>query len=107
MPSFSLGRSRRSKASPGGEAHPPIDPRLVIPGPLDPALEAIRAGLRPHRRRLWLRRIVRRAWLVVGTVVVAEVALFAFARIVPLEILEASGIIPASRVEALRDGFFT
>ena len=51
----------------------PPDPRLARDGPLDPVLEAIRAGLRPHRRRLWLRRIVRRAWLVAGAVLVAEV----------------------------------
>ena len=46
-------------------------------GPLDPGARGIRAHLRPHRRRLWLRRIVRRAWLVGGTVVVAEAVLFA------------------------------
>ena len=58
-------------------ARPPADPRLLVQGPLDPAIEAIRADLRPHRRRLWLRRIVRRAWLVLGATVVAEAALFA------------------------------
>ena len=58
----SFVRARR-----GGQ-HPdrpivPLDPRLAIDGPLDPALEAIRSALQPHRRRLWLRRIVRRAWM--------------------------------------------
>ena len=38
----------------------PPDPRQALSGPLDPSLEAIRAALAPHRRRLWLRRIVRR-----------------------------------------------
>ena len=65
----------------------PADPATILAGPLDPALEAIRADLRPHGRRLWLRRIVRRAFLVGGVVAVAEVALFAAARVLPIEIL--------------------
>ncbi len=63
------------------------DPRAVLSGPLDPALLAIRADLQPHRRRLWLRRIVRRAWLVAGAVLAAEVAVFTLARIIPVELL--------------------
>ena len=88
MPPFGLRRSAR--ALPRLRAAPPTelpDPRAVLTGPLDPALDAIRADLRPHRRRLWLRRIVRRAWLVCGTVLVAEVVLFALGRIVPIEVL--------------------
>ncbi len=63
------------------------DPRAVLSGPLDPALLAIRADLRPYRRRLWLRRIVRRAWLVAAAVLVAEVVVFTLARIIPVELL--------------------
>ena len=66
----------------------PPDPRS-LGTPIDPLLESIRADLRPHLRRLWVRRIVRRAWLVAGAVLVAEVGLFAIARVVPIEILSA------------------
>jgi hypothetical protein len=66
----------------------PPDPRS-LGTPIDPLLESIRADLRPHLRRLWVRRIVRRAWLVAGAVLVAEVALFAIGRVVPIEILAA------------------
>ena len=66
----------------------PPDPRS-LGTPIDPLLESIRADLRPHLRRLWARRIVRRAWLVAGAVLVAEVALFAIGRIVPIEVLSA------------------
>ncbi|HXI82205.1 MAG TPA: hypothetical protein VNM34_15465, partial [Verrucomicrobiae bacterium] len=65
----------------------PTDPRLVVVGPLDPALEAIRSALQPHRRRLWLRRIVRRGWMALGAGAAAEAALFAVARVVPIEAL--------------------
>ncbi|HYN70061.1 MAG TPA: hypothetical protein VEX41_07615, partial [Candidatus Eisenbacteria bacterium] len=63
----------------------PADPRAVLSGPLDPDLLAIRAALLPHRRRLWLRRIVRRAWAAVAIAVVAELALWSLARLVPIE----------------------
>jgi hypothetical protein len=63
----------------------PIDPRAVLAGDLDPDLLAIRRLLRPFGRRLWLRRIVRRAWLVVAIVVLSELALWALARLIPLE----------------------
>ena len=52
---------------------------------LDPVLLALRASLLPHRRRLWIRRLVRRAWVALATVVVAELVLWALARFVPLE----------------------
>src|SRR6187431_1806963 len=78
---------RRSSGRPDAAAVSPPDPRTVAAQPLDPVLESIRSDLRPHLRRLWLRRIVRRAWLVVGAVAVAEVALLAIARLVPIQIL--------------------
>ncbi|HEX9549562.1 MAG TPA: hypothetical protein VF971_00565, partial [Candidatus Limnocylindrales bacterium] len=71
--------------------HVPIDPRLALGGQLDPALERIRTGLRPHRRRLWLRRTVRRGWIVLAAVVLAELALFGVARLVPIEAAPAIG----------------
>ena len=63
----------------------PPDPRSAVAGPLDPALVAIRTGLVPHRRRLWLRRIVRRTWIAVAVVLVAELVLWTVARFVALE----------------------
>jgi hypothetical protein len=53
-------RRRRQRATSPRVVLPP-DPRLVLGDPLDPALLEIRAALQPHRRRLWLRRLVRRA----------------------------------------------
>ncbi|HVL53494.1 MAG TPA: hypothetical protein VM344_04485, partial [Vitreimonas sp.] len=66
-------------------AYVPPDPRALVDGPLDPALEDIREELRPHSRRLWLRRIVRRAWMAVAVVVGAELLLWSAARVVPIE----------------------
>ena len=51
----------------------------------DPSIAGIRAGLGPFRRRLWIRRIVRRAWLVVAGALTVEAGLWALARVVPLE----------------------
>jgi hypothetical protein len=63
----------------------PPDPPTAVDGPLDPVLLQIRASLLPHRRRLWVRRLVRRAWIVVAGVLVAELILWTVARLVPLE----------------------
>jgi len=63
----------------------PPDPRAVLHGPLDPSLEAVRGALAGHRNRLWLRRIVRRAWLALAAVAIAEAGLWTVARFVPLE----------------------
>ena len=62
-------------------------PRNVAPVdvPLDPALAELRSGLAAHRRRLWMRRAVRRAWYVAVTVAVAELVLAIAQRLVPLE----------------------
>ena len=51
---------------------------------LDPTIVAIRAGLAPFRRRLWLRRIVRDATWVVAILVGLELLLALAARVAPL-----------------------
>jgi hypothetical protein len=63
----------------------PPDPRHSLSGPLDPTLEAIRDELGGHRARLWLRRIVRRTWVALAAIAVAEAVLWIVARFVPLE----------------------
>jgi hypothetical protein len=92
-----LARFRRRRADPAATAeraalHLPVDPRAALSGPLDPALERIRAGLRPHRRRLWTRRIVRRGWIVLAGVMIAELVLFLAARFTPIEAARAIGV---------------
>ena len=77
-----LARGRRGPAGPAPVV--PADPAAVLTGPLDPALVAVRAGLASHRRRLWLRRLVRRGWIALAVVVVAELLLWTLARFVPL-----------------------
>ena len=62
-----------------------------LAGPLDPELERIRTGLRPHRRRLWIRRIVRRAWIAAAAVAIVELAFWTAARFVPIEAAPAIG----------------
>ena len=47
-------------------------------------LLAVRSALRPHRDRLWFRRLVRRGWIALAAVVVAELVLWTLARFVPL-----------------------
>ena len=76
-----VGRGRRRPAP----AVVPPDPlavarRAARPGPRP----AARAALLPHRRRLWLRRLVRRGWIALAAVVVAELVLWTLARFVPL-----------------------
>ncbi|MEA2672899.1 MAG: hypothetical protein QOI92_91 [Chloroflexota bacterium] len=87
MPRPDLGARWRARAdgAKASAAFVPIDPRAVLKGDLDPDLLAIRRLLRPFGRRLWLRRVVRRAWLVVALVVLAELALWALARLIPIE----------------------
>ena len=85
-----------------GPALIPADPRVVLAGVLDPELESIRAALRPHRRRLWLRRIVRRAWAAIAAVVLGELALWSIARFLPLEAAPAIGaLIPLAGLVTL------
>ena len=82
LPSVLRRRREGSTASP---AVIPPDPRLHLSGPLDPALDTLRAGLAPHRRRLWLRRIVRRTWIALAAIAISEAVVWTVARFVPLE----------------------
>ena len=92
---------RASSPSVGGAVIPP-DPRQHLAGELDPSIEALRASLAPHRRRLWLRRMVRRAWIALAGVVVAEAILWTLARFIPLEAAPVIGAaIPIIGVLAL------
>ncbi len=96
-----LAAVRRRIPDPGGGA----DAHLVAPGDaqpsgfapaplatrpeartmtLDPTLVAIRSGLAPFRRRLWLRRIVRDATWLAAVVVGLELVLAVAGRLVPL-----------------------
>nr|MBA2254832.1 hypothetical protein [Chloroflexota bacterium] len=52
---------------------------------LDPQLLGIHSGLRPFRRRLWFRRIVRDAARITALAAVIELALALTARVTPLE----------------------
>ena len=74
----------RRRPRPADRVVVPPDPRLALSGPLDPALETIRAELGGHRRRLWLRRIVRRAWFAVAAIAVGEAVIWTVARFIPL-----------------------
>ena len=78
--------TRRGR-SPADRTVVPVDPKVTVGGPLDRSLEEIRAGLAGHRRRLWMRRIVRRAWAALAGIVVAEAALLGLARLMPIEVL--------------------
>ncbi|MEA2519314.1 MAG: hypothetical protein QOF49_1394, partial [Chloroflexota bacterium] len=81
--------SRVVGRSPGRTAGRPVvppDPRLALDGPLDPSLELIRSRLARHRRRLWVRRITRRAWLALAGTISIEACVLGIARIVPIEL---------------------
>ena len=83
---------------------PPPDPlpRGAHAAVADPDLAAIRAGLLPYRRRLWIRRAVRRAWIVGAVAVGAEIVLWAMARVTPLEVAPSVGLaIPVVGVTVL------
>src|SRR5215204_4769753 len=83
MPSMPKRRSSKpSVAVP--VAFVPADPASLGVA-LDPALAQLRTGLAAHRRRLWLRRAVRRGWMVLAAVAVAELLLVVAQRIWPLE----------------------
>ena len=81
---------RRSSTAPD-VAYIPLDPRVAIDGPLDPVLLGVRAGLGSHRRRLWIRRIVRRTWLALAAILVAELVLWTIARFVAMEWAPVAG----------------
>ena len=99
---LALLRTRSSVARTGSATVVPPDPRLHLEGPLDPSIDAIRGSLVPHRRRLWLRRIVRRAWVALAIVAITELALWAIARVVPIDLAPVIGAtIPVMIVLAL------
>ena len=75
--------SRRRSA--GERVVVPPDPRAALDGPLDPSLQSIRAALAGHRNRLWLRRIVRRTWIALAAIAIAEAVLWTMARFIPIE----------------------
>ena len=83
-----MSRIRRSwpeaRPSAATRGYVPTDP-ASLGVELDPALTEIRTGLAGHRRRLWLRRSVRRAWSVVAAVAVAELLLAIAQRMLPIE----------------------
>src|SRR4051794_18691228 len=76
---------RRAVASRPAPTVSPPDPLATLDGPFDPELVRLRASLLPYRRRLWVRRLVRRGWIALAAVVVAELVLWTVARIVPLQ----------------------
>src|SRR5215207_5630359 len=78
----SIRRPAAGAASHG--AFVPADP-ATLGVPLDPALAQLRSGLVRHRRRLWFRRAVRRAWYVLASVAAIELLLVAAQRMWPLE----------------------
>ncbi|MEO8273100.1 MAG: hypothetical protein ABI620_03455, partial [Chloroflexota bacterium] len=85
-PRLSMRAPWRGRAGDDSAQFVPVDPRVAIPGELHPDLVAIRRLLRPHGRRLWLRRIVRRAWIVIAVAATTELLLWTGARFFPLEI---------------------
>src|SRR5687767_15541362 len=99
---FHIPLVRRASAAPVGGAVIPPDPRQHLAGEMDPAIDALRASLAPHRRRLWLRRMVRRAWMALAGVVIVEALLWTVARFFPLEAAPVIGAaIPIIGVLAL------
>ena len=76
-----VGRGRRSPRRP---SFPPTR-RRRSPGRSIPRSIRSASSLLPHRRRLWLRRLVRRGWIALAAVMVAELAALDVARFVPLE----------------------
>ena len=77
------GLAPRSAANPG-PGFVPSDP-ATLGVALDPALAELRSTVVCHRRRLWLRRSVRRAWFVLAAVAVAGLVLAVAQRLLPLE----------------------
>ena len=72
---------------------------------IDPALSELRGRLRPFRRRLWLRRVVRDGTVILGVALAAQLVLAIVARVVPFEwhLLVAAMIIAVSVAALLID----
>ena len=83
-----IDRARRFRDSTprvaDGRRFAPRDPGRAVAS-TDPDLRVVRTVLLQQQRRLWLRRIVRRAWAVIAAALLAEVVLWAVARVAPLE----------------------
>ena len=84
MPKIRPSRPGRETRGPAAAPFVPSDPASLGVA-LDPALSEIRAGLAAHRRRLWMRRAIRRAWYVAAIVAAAELVLAVAQRLFPLE----------------------
>ena len=88
-----------SGEDPAAPAMVPVDPRLVVDGPLDPSLTSVLGALGPYRQRLWIRRIVRRTWRALAAILAAELVLWTIARFVPLTWAPvAAFLIPAAGI---------
>src|SRR4051794_15804775 len=92
--------SGRRAARPGSFL--PTEPILDSSVRQDEDLTALWRGLAAYRRRLWLRRIVRRSWIAVAVVALAELGLVIAARLRPIEseLAVAAGI-PVIAIAAL------
>ena len=102
------GRRRRSAGASTPRTARVMPAALVPPDPaagarpLDPSMAAIRSGLSAHRRRLWLRRVVRRAWTIATTLAIAEAALALAQRAFPIEAAPAIAVgLPVAAVGAM------
>ena len=83
--SFALPDLRRRRSpGPAAPTYVPADPARVVAGPMDPTLGRIRSGLVPHRRRLWFRRIIRRAWLVAAGIAAGVLVVAVLQRLFPI-----------------------
>ncbi|HEX5828621.1 MAG TPA: hypothetical protein VFY23_13935, partial [Candidatus Limnocylindrales bacterium] len=92
MPKIPALRPPRRATSTAPETFVPADP-ATLGVTLDPALAELRAGLASHRRRLWMRRIIRRGWYVLAAVAVAALVLAVAQRVWPLE---GAGLVAAA-----------
>ena len=87
--------TRRPGQDPSTPTVIPADPRTAVEGPLDPVLTGLLAALGPHRQRLWARRIVRRTWLALAGIAVAELVLWTVARFIPIPWAPLAGMVIA------------
>src|SRR3954453_2885884 len=77
----SVGGRRAARPAPFLPTEPILDSSVRQ----DEDLAALWRGLAAYRRRLWLRRIVRRSWIAIAVVALAELGLVIAARLRPIE----------------------